>query len=254
MDSYGLIGFPLKHSFSAGFFTDKFRKENIDAEYLNFEIEDILDIRRVILFNQRLKGLNVTIPYKEKIIPFLNNISAEAEKIGAVNVIKVIRKPGDMYFYELTGYNTDYIGFKDSLTPLLKPGVNYKALILGTGGASKAVSRALTDIDIEWSYVSRSKSKNNKGRVIGYNDLSQEIMHAHNIIINASPVGTFPEIESCPDIPYNHLTPEHILYDLVYNPEETMFLRKGKEKGATTKNGLEMLELQALAAWEIWNS
>lgn len=254
MDTYGLIGFPLKHSFSAGFFTDKFRKENIDAEYLNFEIEDILDIRRVILFNQRLKGLNVTIPYKEKIIPFLNNISAEAEKIGAVNVIKVIRKPGDMYFYELTGYNTDYIGFKDSLTPLLKPGVNYKALILGTGGASKAVSRALTDIEIEWSYVSRSKSKNNKGRVISYSELSQEIMHTHNIIINASPVGTFPEIESCPDIPYNHLTPEHILYDLVYNPEETMFLRKGKEKGATTKNGLEMLELQALAAWEIWNS
>ena len=254
MDSYGLIGFPLKHSFSAGFFTDKFRKENIDAEYLNFEIEDILDIRRVILFNQRLKGLNVTIPYKEKVKPFLNKISAEAEKIGAVNVIKVIRKPGDMYFYELTGYNTDYIGFKDSLTPLLKPGVNYKALILGTGGASKAVSQALTDIDIEWSYVSRSKSKNNKGRVISYSELSQEIMHTHNIIINASPVGTFPEIESCPDIPYNHLTPEHILYDLVYNPEETMFLRKGKEKGATTKNGLEMLELQALAAWEIWNS
>ena len=217
-------------------------------------IEDILDIRRVILFNQRLKGLNVTIPYKEKVKPFLNKISAEAEKIGAVNVIKVIRKPGDMYFYELTGYNTDYIGFKDSLTPLLKPGVNYKALILGTGGASKAVSQALTDIDIEWSYVSRSKSKNNKGRVISYSELSQEIMHTHNIIINASPVGTFPEIESCPDIPYNHLTPEHILYDLVYNPEETMFLRKGKEKGATTKNGLEMLELQALAAWEIWNS
>lgn len=254
MDTYGLIGFPLKHSFSAGFFTDKFRKENIDAEYLNFEIEDILDIRRVILFNQRLKGLNVTIPYKEKVKPFLNKISAEAEKIGAVNVIKVIRKPGDMYFYELTGYNTDYIGFKDSLTPLLKSGVNYKALILGTGGASKAVSQALTDIDIEWSYVSRSKSKNNKGRVISYSELSQEIMHTHNIIINASPVGTFPEIESCPDIPYNHLTPEHILYDLVYNPEETMFLRKGKEKGATTKNGLEMLELQALAAWEIWNS
>lgn len=254
MDTYGLIGFPLKHSFSAGFFTDKFRKENIDAEYLNFEIEDILDIRRVILFNQRLKGLNVTIPYKEKVKPFLNKISAEAEKIGAVNVIKVIRKPGDMYFYELTGYNTDYIGFKDSLTPLLKPGINYKALILGTGGASKAVSQALTDIEIEWSYVSRSKSKNNKGRVISYSELSQEIMHTHNIIINASPVGTFPEIESCPDIPYNHLTPEHILYDLVYNPEETMFLRKGKEKGATTKNGLEMLELQALAAWEIWNS
>ncbi|MDD4778402.1 MAG: shikimate dehydrogenase [Fermentimonas sp.] len=253
MDTYGLIGFPLKHSFSAGFFTDKFRKENIDAEYLNFEIEDILDIRRVILFNQRLKGLNVTTPYKEKVIPFLNNISPEAEKIGAVNVIKVSRKRGDMYFYELTGYNTDYIGFKNSFTPLLKPGVNYKALILGTGGASKAVSQALTDIQIEWLYVSRSKGKNN-GRVIYYSDLSQEIIHTHNIIINASPVGTFPDVESCPDIPYNFLTPDHILYDLVYNPEETLFLRKGKEKGASVKNGQEMLELQALAAWEIWNS
>ncbi|HHU41393.1 MAG TPA: shikimate dehydrogenase [Fermentimonas caenicola] len=255
MDTYGLIGFPLKHSFSAGFFTEKFRKESIEAEYLNFEIEDILEIRRVILFNQHLKGLNVTIPYKEKVIPFLNNISDEAEKIGAVNVIKVLRKPGDMYFYELTGYNTDYIGFRDSLLPLLKPGIDHKALILGTGGASKAVSQVLTDIDIEWSYVSRSsKNKAIKGRVMSYNDLSQEVMSTYNIIVNASPVGTFPDINSCPDIPYKYLTPGHILYDLVYNPEETLFLKKGKEIGASIKNGQEMLELQALAAWEIWNS
>lgn len=253
MDTYGLIGFPLKHSFSAGFFTEKFRKENIEAEYLNFEIEDILDVRRVILFNQYLKGLNVTIPYKEDVIPFLNYLSPEAEKIGAVNVIKIFRKPGDMYFYELTGYNTDYIGFKDSLTPLLKPDVNYKALILGTGGASKAVSQVLCDIGIESSNVSRSKSNSDR-RIINYNDLSRDIMLTHNLIINATPVGTFPDIDFCPDIPYCDLTSNHILYDLIYNPDETLFIRKGKEKGTCTKNGLEMLELQALAAWDIWNS
>ncbi len=254
MDTYGLIGFPLKHSFSADFFKNKFLKENIDAEYLNFEIEDILEIRRVILFNQHLKGLNVTIPYKEKVIPFLNNISDEAKKIGAVNVIKVFRKLGDMYFYELTGYNTDYIGFKNSFTPMLKPGKRYRALILGTGGASKAVSQALTDIGIEWTYVSRSKKPNNNIKVINYNDLSREIMLTYNVIVNASPVGTFPQVDSCPNIPYNYLTPDHILYDLVYNPKETLFLRKGKEKGASIKNGQEMLELQALAAWDIWNT
>src|SRR5690554_2941240 len=178
MDTYGLIGFPLKHSFSAGFFTEKFRKESIEAEYLNFEIEDILEIRRVILFNQHLKGLNVTIPYKEDVIPFLNNLSPEAEKIGAVNVIKILRKPGDMYFYELTGYNTDYIGFKNSLTPLLKPGINYKALILGTGGASKAVSNVLNDLKIDFFKVSRSKS-NLECRIISYDDLSNDIMLTH---------------------------------------------------------------------------
>lgn len=253
MDTYGLIGFPLKHSFSAGFFTEKFRKENIDAEYLNFEIEDILEIRRVILFNQYLKGLNVTIPYKEDVIPFLNNLSPEAEKIGAVNVIKILRKPGDMYFYELTGYNTDYIGFKNSLTPLLKPGINYKALILGTGGASKAVSNVLNDLKIDFFKVSRSKS-NLECRIISYDDLSNDIMLTHNLIINTTPVGTFPDIDFCPNIPYSHITPNHILYDLVYNPEETLFLRNGKVRGACIKNGLEMLQLQALAAWDIWNS
>lgn len=253
MDTYGLIGFPLKHSFSAGFFTEKFRREYIDAEYINFEIEDILEIRRVILFNQYLKGLNVTIPYKEEVIPFLNNLSPEADKIGAVNVIKIFRKPGDMYFYELTGYNTDYIGFKDSLTPLLKPEINYRALILGTGGASKAVSNVLTDIGVDFLKVTRSNS-NLESRIISYDNLSHDIMLTHNLIINTTPVGTFPDIGFCPNIPYSHLTPNHILYDLVYNPEETLFLRKGRERGARTKNGLEMLQLQALGAWDIWNS
>ncbi|MDR2815432.1 MAG: shikimate dehydrogenase [Proteiniphilum sp.] len=265
MDTYGLIGFPLKHSFSATFFTEKFRREEIDAEYLNFEIEDVREIRRIILFNQQLKGLNVTIPYKEQVISFLNEISPEARKIGAVNVVKVDRKPGDMYYYKLTGYNTDYTGFKQSLEPLLHHSLqgntsqsrtfhsrppHKKALILGTGGASKAVAQALTDMQIDWVYISRTPGS---GRLT-YNDLSPAVISEHTLIINASPVGTFPETGHCPDIPYELLTPCHLLYDLIYNPEETLFLQKGKAQGATIKNGREMLELQALAAWNIWNS
>lgn len=249
MDTYGLIGFPLKHSFSAKFFAEKFHREGIDAEYLNFEIEDIHEIRRVILFHQHMKGLNVTIPYKEKVLPFLHDISPEAEKIGAVNAIKVDRKPGDMYFYRLTGYNTDYIGFRDSLSPLLNPAVHRKALILGTGGASKAVAQALQDLNIDWQYVSRTP----QGNRLTYDMLTPEIMSTHQLIVNASPVGTFPHSDACPDIPYQLLTADHLLYDLVYNPEETLFLKKGKAQETVTKNGREMLEIQAAAAWEIWN-
>lgn len=249
MDTYGLIGFPLKHSFSAKFFAEKFHREGIDAEYLNFEIEDIHEIRRVILFHQYMKGLNVTIPYKEKVLPFLHDISPEAEKIGAVNAIKVDRKPGDMYFYRLTGYNTDYIGFRDSLSPLLNPAVHRKALILGTGGASKAVAQALQDLNIDWQYVSRTP----QGNRLTYDMLTPEIMSTHQLIVNASPVGTFPHSDVCPDIPYQLLTADHLLYDLVYNPEETLFLKKGKAQETVTKNGREMLEIQAAAAWEIWN-
>ena len=250
MDCYGLIGYPLTHSFSAKFFGEKFRREKVDAEYLNFEIEDILKIRRVILFNQFLRGLNVTIPYKEKVIPFLHKMSPEAEKIGAVNTIKVDRLKGDMYFYELTGYNTDYIGFKKSLSPLINPNVHKKALILGTGGASKAIAYALTCMNIEWVHVSRSKREG----VMTYAELTRDIVSDNKIIINTTPLGTYPDIEYCPDIPYSFLTEQHLLYDLVYNPEETLFLRKGREQGATIKNGKEMLELQALEAWRIWNS
>jgi shikimate dehydrogenase len=246
MDTYGLIGFPLKHSFSAKFFTEKFRREGIDAEYLNFEIENIENLPHIILHNRQLKGLNVTIPYKEKVISFLDDISLEAEKIGAVNAIKVERKPG----LRLTGYNTDYTGFRQSLTPLLHGEVSHrKALILGSGGASKAVARALTDMRIEWRYVSRTPGN---GRLT-YSDLSPAVIAEHTLIINASPVGTFPETDRCPAVPYELLTPRHLLYDLVYNPEKTLFLQKGKAQGATVKNGREMLELQALAAWEIWN-
>ena len=250
MDCYGLIGYPLTHSFSAKFFTEKFRNEEIDAEYLNFEIEDILDIRRVILFNQYLRGLNITIPYKEKVIPFLHKMSPEAEEIGAVNTIKVDRIKGDMYFYELTGYNTDYIGFKKSLLPLINPSVHKKALILGTGGASKAVAHALTSMGIDWIYVSRSKGE---GR-ISYNELTSDIMAERKLIVNTTPLGTYPDTENCPGIPYSMLNDDHLLYDLVYNPNTTLFLKKGMEQGAQTINGLKMLYLQAERSWEIWNS
>ncbi|MDD2244783.1 MAG: shikimate dehydrogenase [Dysgonamonadaceae bacterium] len=250
MDTYGLIGFPLTHSFSTKYFAEKFIRENIDAEYLNFEIEDILEIRHVLLFNQHLKGLNVTIPYKEKVIPFLNNISDEAKAIGAVNVIKVDRKHNDMYYYNLTGYNTDYIGFKESIYPLVNFQRQKKALILGTGGASKAVNQVLKDLNIETLFVSRTP----RDGVITYKELTEEILNEHLIIVNASPIGTFPKSDTCPDIPYTLLTPNHLLFDLVYNPAETLFLKKGKEKGATVKNGAEMLHLQAEAAWRIWNT
>lgn len=248
MDVYGLIGFPLIHSFSSQFFNNKFETENIEAEYLNFEIEDILDIRHVISFNQDLKGLNVTIPYKEKVIPFLDELSPEAEAIGAVNTVNVERKPGDMYFCKLTGYNTDYIGFRNSIVPLLNNSVTHKALILGTGGASKAVAYVLNDLNIEWQYVSRSR----KEGCFAYDDLTADVMAKYNIIVNTTPLGTYPNVDSCPDIPYDKLTPKHILYDLVYNPETTLFMKRGVDYGATVKNGREMLELQALAAWDIW--
>lgn len=249
MDTYGLIGFPLKHSFSARFFTEKFAREGIDAEYLNFEIEDILKIREVILFNQRLRGLNVTIPYKERVIPLLNEISPEAQKIGAVNVIRVERRPNDKYHYKLIGYNTDYVGFKNSIAPMLRAETHRNALILGTGGASKAVAQALSDLDLRWKYVSRTPHKDR----FTYNQLSAEVLAQYTVVVNCSPVGTFPHADECPEIPYSRLTPGHILYDLVYNPAETLFLKKGKAQGATVKNGAEMLELQALAAWEIWS-
>ena len=250
LEVYGLVGFPLKHSFSSKFFAEKFAREGINAEYLNFEIEDILQLRDVIIFNQRLRGLNVTIPYKEQVIPFLDALSPEAREIGAVNTIKIEREQGKMYFYRLTGYNTDYIGFKKSIQPLIRPEIHQKALILGTGGASKAVAQTFSDLNIEYKYVSRTPKENQ----FTYTQLNEEIMRQYKIIVNASPVGTFPVTEECPDIPYEFLSTEHLLYDLVYNPAETLFLKKGKAHGGTTKNGAEMLELQALAAWKIWTN
>ncbi len=248
MHTYGLIGFPLKHSFSSKFFTEKFAREGMQAEYLNFEIEDILQLREVILFNQHLRGLNVTIPYKEQVIPFLDEITPEAQRIGAVNTIRIEREPGNMYFYHLTGHNTDYVGFKKSIEPLIRPELHKKALILGTGGASKAVRRVFEEMNIPWKYVSRTGADDR----LTYSEIDEAVLHEHRIVVNCSPIGTFPNNEECPDIPYRFLTHEHLLYDLIYNPSETLFLKKGKAQGATVKNGAEMLELQALAAWEIW--
>ncbi len=249
MEIYGLIGYPLAHSFSSEFFNRKFQREGIHAEYLNFEIEEITEVRRVVLSNPHLKGLNVTIPHKETILPFLDEVTPEAKAIGAVNAIRVDRLPDNMHDYRLVGDNTDYVGFKESIAPLVNPIKHRNALILGTGGASKAVRCALTDIGIEWKQVSRTPTKEQ----LGYDELSPEVLKRHTVIINATPVGTFPNVEQCPPIPYDCLTPDHLLYDLVYNPKETLFLKKGKERGASLKNGEEMLERQALAAWDFWN-
>src|SRR5690554_247783 len=249
MKTFGLIGYPLQHSFSSKFFNEKFERENIEAEYVNFEIEDIHELRRVIVFNPHLKGLNVTIPYKEAVIPFLDEISPVAKDIGAVNVIQIELNFGNTYGYKLIGHNTDYIGFKNSIAPLIQLEQHQKALVLGTGGASKAVCKALDSLGIKWKYVSRSAKDNQ----YTYDVLTPKIIAENNIIVNTTPLGTFPNIEEYPQLPYDSLTPNHLLFDLVYNPIETAFLKKGKEMGATIKNGAEMLELQALAAWEIWN-
>lgn len=208
---------------------------------MNFEIKDVAEVRAIIPSHPELKGLNVTIPHKEAVIPYLDELTPEAKKIGAVNTIRV----GET----LIGHNTDYIGFMNSLTPLLNYTIHQKALILGTGGASKAVAHALTDLGLEWKYVSRSRAVDR----LGYEELTADVLSQYTVIINATPLGTYPNVDTCPAIPYEHLTENHLLYDLVYNPEVTLFLSKGKEQGAMIKNGKEMLELQALAAWEFWN-
>lgn len=247
MDKYGLIGYPLKHSFSIGYFNEKFKSENIDAEYVNFEIPSINDFMEVIEEHPNLRGLNVTIPYKEQVIPFLDELDPDTAKIGAVNVIKIIKQPKGKV--RLIGYNSDIIGFTNSIQPLLQEH-HKRALILGTGGASKAVYRGLQNLDIDCIFVSRSHKANG---TLTYQELTPEIMEMYTIIVNCTPLGMYPNVDSCPDIPYELLTSNHLLYDLLYNPNVTLFMKKGEERGAVTKNGLEMLLLQAFAAWEIWN-
>lgn len=247
MQKYGLIGYPLRHSFSIGFFNEKFKSENIDAEYVNFEIPTIKDFKGIIKENSNLCGLNVTIPYKEQVIPFLDELDKDTAKIGAVNVIKVIRQPKGKV--KLIGYNSDIIGFTQSIEPLLQPH-HKKALILGTGGASKAVFHGLTNLGIEGTFVSRTKKS---PKHLTYEELTPEIMKEYTVIVNCTPLGMFPKVDQCPEILYEELTPNHLLYDLLYNPNETLFMKKGQAHGAVTKNGLEMLLLQAFAAWEIWN-
>lgn len=246
MQKYGLIGYPLKHSFSIGFFNEKFKSEGIDAEYVNFEIPEINDFMEVIEENPNLCGLNVTIPYKEQVIPFLDELDKDTAKIGAVNVIKIIRTPKRKI--KLVGYNSDIIGFSQSIQPLLQP-YHKKALILGTGGSSKTIYHGLKNLGIDSVFVSRTK----KEGMLTYEELTPEVMAEHTVIVNCTPVGMYPKVDFCPAIPYELLTPNHLLYDLLYNPNITLFMKKGEEHGAVTKNGLEMLLLQAFAAWEIWN-
>lgn len=246
MKIYGLIGFPLGHSFSKSFFTKKFEKEHVSARYETFPIESIEMLSDIFTGNPGLAGLNVTIPYKEQIIPFLHQIEPEARKIGAVNTIRVEHLFDSI---QLTGFNTDVTGFELSLTPLLKSWHTH-ALVLGSGGASKAVCYVLDKLNISWKLVSRSTLNE---RTLSYTALDPELITNYKLIINTTPLGMVPNTETCPDLHYEHLTRQHLLYDLVYNPEITMFMKKGMEKGAQVKSGLEMLQIQAEKAWEIWN-
>ena len=279
MDKYGIIGFPLGHSFSRGFFTEKFAREGIDAQYLNFEIPDATMLLDVLRDNPELRGLNVTLPHKQAVIPLLDELSDEAREIGAVNVIKIERfdnftisqfhnspkeqgsKLSDCKLsncqIKLTGFNSDIIGFTDSIRPLLQPW-HEKALILGTGGASRAIRVGLSRLGIEWTYVSRKCNSDSSlftlhSSPLNYSDLTPEVMKEYTVIVNCSPVGMFPKVDEAPAIPYECLTPQHLLFDCVYNPEDTLFMQLGHKQGATVKNGLEMLHLQAVASWRFWN-
>lgn len=244
MYKLGLLGKNISYSFSKSYFEKKFKREHIEnVSYDNFDIEDISQFPSIIMNTPGIKGMNVTIPYKEAVIPYLHKINKKAQKIGAINTIRITKKA------KLVGYNTDWYGFKKSIKPHLKPR-HRKALILGTGGASKAVAYTLNKLKIKYRYVSRSSVK---GINFTYDMLTEEIIKDHPIIINCSPVGTFPNIDACPDIPYNGITEHHILFDLIYNPEETKFLKLGKQQQATTINGLKMLEYQAEKSWSIWN-
>ena len=241
-NQFGLVGKNISYSFSKGYFGDKFEKLNLeDYSYDNLDFQNIEDFPEFIKQNPTISGLNVTIPYKEAIIPFLDKLSKRATEIGAVNTIK-ITKSG-----KLKGFNTDYIGFQKSIEPLLN--VNHKkALILGTGGASKAVAYALKQLEIPYLFVSR----NDIGDAIGYNQINEKTFEEFQIIINCTPVGTFPNTNTFPEIPYEHFTSNHLAFDLIYNPAETLFLKKAREQGAIIKNGLEMLTLQAEKSWDIW--
>lgn len=244
---YGLIGYPLGHSFSQGYFNNKFTGEGINAEYLNFEIPSITDFTEIIASHPTLRGLNVTIPYKQAVIPYLDDIDPVARKIGAVNVIRVTRTNAG--HVRLKGFNSDIIGFTDSISPLLAGKDHKKALVLGTGGASHAVMAGLSKLGIEGTLVSRAP----RPGVITYADLDEDIMASHTVIVNTTPLGMYPQVDACPDIPYGLVTEAHVCFDLLYNPDVTLFMQRCAEQGATVKNGLEMLLLQAFASWEMWH-
>jgi len=244
MRKFGLIGKNISYSFSEVYFAAKFKAEKIvDASYENFDLENITDFPSILKNNPNIKGLNVTIPYKELIIPYLDKIDKKAKIIGAVNTIKITKKG------KLKGYNSDFYGFKESLFPHIKPH-HKSALILGTGGASKAIAYSLKKMGIKYKYVSRTLKKDVS---FTYDMLTENDILKHQIIINCTPLGTFPNIKDCPNIPYSAIGKNHILFDLIYNPEETKFLYHGKQNGATIINGLDMLVLQAEKSWSIWD-
>ncbi len=249
MKTYGLIGYRLGYSFSKGFFTEKFEKENLaEHEYVNFELDSIAEFPEIFKSNDHIAGLNCTIPYKQQIMPYLDEIDEEAAKVGAINTVKIIREGENI---KLKGFNTDIYGFENSLKPMLNE-KHKKALILGTGGASKAIKYILEKLGLD--YLSASIEEELKEKEIRYEQIDEALLSEYLVVINATPLGTFPKVDACANIPYNFVGPDHVLFDLVYNPEETLFMKKGKEQGAAVKNGLEMLHGQALKAWEIWNS
>ena len=237
MRHFGIIGFPLLHSFSARYFSEKFAREHIDAEYSLCPLKELTSERMNELMDT-LDGMNVTMPYKQAIIPYLERLDATAQAVGAVNVV-----------HKRIGYNTDCLGFMESIKPLLRD-YDRKALVLGTGGASKAVCYGLSQLGIAPTLVSRTP----KEGILGYKDLTPEVMTGYSIIVNCTPLGMLPDVNTCPPIPYEAITARHLLFDCVYNPEETLFLKKGKAQGATTQNGIGMLFGQAKEAWKIWNN
>ena len=245
MQLFGLLGFPLGHSFSKTYFTEKFKTEKIDAEFVNFESDNIEQTLQVIKTTPSLKGFAVTIPYKEKIIPYLNYISEDARKIGAVNSVKVEHTISGSI---LTGYNTDILGFRESLLEFIQTPPT-QALLLGTGGASKAVQHALASLGIEVFTVSRTPHFSE----ISYDQVARFLSNTP-LIINATPVGMWPHVTNCPDIPYHLLSSNHYLFDLIYNPEITEFMHRGEQQGARIKNGLQMLHLQADYSWKLWTT
>jgi len=246
MKKLGLIGYPVGHSYSKKYFTEKFERENLpEIAYELYPIEKIEYLKSFLKTEPDLIGFNVTVPYKVAVMNYLDEIDDEALTIGSVNTVRIIETHQGK---KLKGYNTDVYGLEKSLVPLIKPGIN-KALILGTGGSARAVKFVLRNHEIPYTSVSRQRH----GNRIQYEDVAEAIIREHNIIINSTPVGMHPNVEDFPDIPYHHITNRHLLFDLVYNPDETVFLKKGREKGAVTKNGLDMLHLQSEKCWEIWN-
>lgn len=250
MDVYGLIGNPLSHSFSARFFTEKFASEGIDACYLNFELQDIGDLMEMLAEQPELRGFNVTIPYKEAVVPYLTAMTPEAKAIGAVNVVKVLRGADDSDI-TLEGHNTDAPAFARSIATLLPDAVTpLRALVLGTGGASRAVCYGLQQIGVTPVQVSRSP----RDGVLTYGELTPQVMAEHTVVVNTTPLGMWPGTDACPALPYHLLTPMHVCMDLIYNPSETLFMRKCAEHGARVRNGADMLTLQALLSWQIWTN